>query len=79
MVLKMALFQSQENFAQDSVKVIFHQSASHYCCDQMSWDTIGLSGFHTDLCSNGLFEALDCVMLRFIKRWSWKQPSSYLV
>ena len=72
MVLKMALFQSQKNFAQDSVKVIFHQSASHYSCDQMKWDTVGLSGFHTDPCSNGLIEALDCIILRIIKRWSWK-------
>lgn len=44
MVMTVALFQSQENFAQDSLKVIFHQAAPKYCCDQMNCNIIGLHG-----------------------------------
>lgn len=28
----------------------------------MNWDVIGLHGFHTDPSSNGLFEALGCII-----------------
>lgn len=62
MVRQMALFPSQENFVQDSVTVIFHRADSNYCHGQMNWDVIELHGFHTDTSSNGLFEALGCII-----------------
>lgn len=36
MVLKMALFESQENFAQDLVIIIFHKANLNYCYGQMN-------------------------------------------
>lgn len=58
----MALFQSQENFAQDSVTVIFHRADPNSYHGQMNWVVIGLHGFHTDTSSIGLFEDLGCII-----------------
>lgn len=62
MVMKMALFESKANFAQDLVIIIFHKANLNYCYGQMNQYIIGFHDFCTDPSSNGLFEALSCVI-----------------
>lgn len=56
----MVLFQSQENFAHDSVIVVLHKADPNYCYGQINWDIIRLHDFPIDPCSN---------LMGYLKHW----------